>query len=265
MNVESAISSRCPQGVALTSSRLDRDTELPPAVKAQEAEISSRTIAYCQEALDRSRFFCLLKAGAIAPPMMQYAFLQYHHWRDRLHQWFGLCILKAGSCTDPDQKSAIMSLADHIFTDLQDDHSEMYVQFLHELGLSDPEIMAAQRSAATASYERSFLDEFGYGTNNFYEALAALSGRELCVSVRNARLLQSYFDARGMKHPTWLSLHAELEVNHFQDSIRPVLTRYNGDSAKLTSVIKAVERGIDRHVQYFEELLHEYESQATAG
>jgi hypothetical protein len=58
--------------------------------------------------------------------MMQYAFLQYHHWRDRLHQWFGLCIVKAGSCTDPDQKSAIMSLADHTFTDLQDGHSEMY-------------------------------------------------------------------------------------------------------------------------------------------
>ncbi|MBW4665894.1 MAG: hypothetical protein KME60_00245 [Cyanomargarita calcarea GSE-NOS-MK-12-04C] len=65
-----------------------------------------------------------------------------------------------------------------------------------------------------------------------------------------------------MKHPIWLSLHAELEVNHFQDSIRPVLTRYDGDSTKLTSVIKAVERGIDRHVQYFEDLLYEYESQA---
>jgi thiaminase len=265
MNVESGSSSRCPQAIALTSSRLNRDIELPPAVKAQEAEISSRTIAYCQQALDRSRFFCLLKAGAIAPPMMQYAFLQYHHWRNRLHQWFGLCIVKAGSCTDPDHKSAIMSLADHIFTDLQDGHNEMYVEFLHELGLSDTEIMAAQRSAATTSYERSFFDEFGYGTDNFYEALAALSGRELCVSVRNGRLLQSYFDARGMKHPTWLSLHAQLEVNHFLDSLRPVLTRYDGDWAKLTSVIQAVERGIDRHVKYFEDLLHEYESLATAG
>ncbi|MEH2323362.1 MAG: iron-containing redox enzyme family protein [Nostoc sp.] len=250
--------------IALTSSRLNRDIELPPAVKAQESAISSRTIAYCHEVLDRSRFFCLLKAGAITPPMIQYAFLQYHFWRDRLHQWFGLCIVKAGSCTDNDQKSAIMSLSDHTFTDLQDDHSEMYVEFLHDLGLSDPEIMASQRSFATTSYERSFFDEFGYGTDNFYEALAALSGRELCVSIRNARILQSYFDVRGMKHPTWLSLHAELEVNHFQDSIRPVLTRFKGDSTKLHSVIKAVERGIDRHVQYFDDLLHEYESQGNA-
>jgi len=250
--------------IALTSSRLNRDIELSPAVKAQFLEITSSTIVHCHEALDRSRFFCLLKDYAIAPPMMQYAFLQYYFWRDRLHQWFGLCIVKAGSCTDPDQKSAIMSLADHTFTDLQDDHSEMYVEFLHDLGLSDTEIAAAKRSAATASYERSFFDEFGYGTDNFYEALAALSGRELCVSIRNARILQFYFDARGMKQPTWLSLHAELEVNHFQDSIRPVLTRFKGDSTKLHSVIKAVERGIDRHVQYFEDLLHEYESQENA-
>lgn len=250
--------------IALTSSRLNRDIELPPAVKAQESAISSKTIAYCHEVLDRSHFFCLLKAGAITPPMIKYAFLQYHFWRDRLHQWFGLCIVKAGSCTDNDQKSAIMSLADHTFTDLQDDHSEMYVEFLHDLGLSDAEIAASQRSVATTSYERSFFDEFGYGTDNFYEALAALSGRELCVSIRNARIIESYFDARGMKHSTWLSLHAELEVNHFQDSIRPVLTRYDGDSTKLHSVIKAVECGIDRHVQYFEDLLHEYESLGNA-
>jgi thiaminase len=243
-----------------TSSRLNRDIELPPAMKAQEAAITSRTIAYCHEVLNRSHFFCLLKAETITPQLMQYAFLQYHFWRDRLHQWFGLCIVKAGSCTDKDQKSAIMSLADHTFTDLQDSHSEMYLEFLHELGLSDTEIVVSQRSSATASYERSFFDEFGYGTENFYEALAALSGRELCVSIRNDRILQSYFEARGMKHPTWLSLHAELEVNHFQDSIRSVLAHYEEDSVKLTSVIKAIERGIERHVQYFDDLLHEYES-----
>jgi len=55
-----------------------------------------------------------------------------------------------------------------------------------------------------------------------------------------------------------LSLHAELEVNHFQDSIRPVLLPYN-DLEKLTGVIRVMEQGIDRHVQYFEDLLDKYE------
>ncbi len=153
-----------------------------------------------------------------------------------------------------------MSLADHTFTDLQDGHSEMYLEFLHELELGDTEVQALHRSAATVLYERSFFDDFGYETSNFYEALAALSGRELCVSVRNGRLLRDYFDARRLKHPTWLALHAELEVEHFQDAIRPVLTRYTGDTAKIADLMQAVERGVDRHVQYFEAMLHEYES-----
>ncbi|NJR63257.1 MAG: iron-containing redox enzyme family protein [Cyanobacteria bacterium CRU_2_1] len=247
--------------IATTSSRLNREIESSPEVEAQKQAVSERTIAYCHESLDRSRFFSLLKDGEVTPDMMQYAFLQYHLWRDRLHQWFGLCIVKAESCTDPDQKRAIMSLADHTFTDLQDGHSEMYLEFLCELGLGDSEVQASHRSTATVSYERSFFDDFGYETDNFYEALAALSGRELCVSARNERILQYYFDVRSMKRPTWLTLHAELEVEHFYDTIRPPLTHYAGNSARIADLTKAVERGIDRHIQYFEEMLHEYESQ----
>ena len=247
--------------VATTSSRLNREPSLSPELEVQKQIISERTIAYCHEVLDRSRFFSLLKDGKMPPALMQYAFLQYHFWRDRLHQWFGLCILKAGSCSDPHQKVAIMSLADHTFTDLQDGHSEMYVEFLHDLGLDDEEIYAARNSQATVAYERSFFDDFGYETDNFYEALVALSGRELCVSIRNQRILQDYFDIRSMKHPTWLALHAELEVEHFHDTFRAALICYAENSIKINDLMKAVERGIDRHVQYFEDLLVEYESQ----
>ncbi|MGI0486712.1 hypothetical protein ACN4EK_14830 [Pantanalinema rosaneae CENA516] len=249
--------------IVFTSSRLNRP-ELPATIKTQENSITTQTIAYCHTALDRSRFFSQLKAGHVTPSLMQYVFLQYHHWRDRLHQWFGLCIVKAGSCSDSDQKAALLSLSDHIFTDLQDGHTEMFVEFLHDLDLSDDDIAAAQRSGATSAYERSFFDDFGNGIDNFYEALAALSGRELCVSIRNAIILQSYFDVRHLKHPTWLSLHAELELNHFQDSIRPVLLHHN-NALQITRVVNAIEQGIDRHVQYFEDLLQEYESTGSSS
>jgi thiaminase len=242
-----------------TSSRLNREVALAPEVEAQKREICDRTIAYCHDSLDRSRFFSLLKSGAMSPATIQSAFLQYHFWRDRLHQWFGLCIVKAGSCTDPHQKLAIMSLADHTFTDLQDGHSELYVEFLHDLGLSDEEIEASQRSAATVNYERSFFEDFGYETNNFYEALVALSGRELCVSIRNQLILQYYFDARSLKHPTWLALHAELEVEHFHDNFRAAITCYADNPTKIADLMVAVNRGIDRHVKYFEDLLLEAE------
>jgi thiaminase len=244
---------------ATTSSRLNRELILAPEIEAQKQVISEQTIAYCHQALDRSRFFSLLKDGKMSPALIQYAFLQYHFWRDRLHQWFGLCIVKAGSCSDPHQKVAIMSLADRTFTDLQDGHSEMYVEFLHDLGLGDEEIDASVRSAATLSYERSFFEDFGDETTNFYEALVALSGRELCVSIRNQRILQDYFDIRSMKHPTWLALHAELEVEHFHDTFRGALTYYAENSMKINDLTIAIEWGIDRHVQYFEDILHESE------
>jgi pyrroloquinoline quinone (PQQ) biosynthesis protein C len=250
---------------ATTSSRLDRQTALSPATAARMEEVSAATITYCQIALDLSQFFTLLKDGKLSPAMMQYAFLQYHAWRDRLHQWFGLCIVKAGSCTDPDQKLAIMSLADHTFTDLQDGHSEMYLEFLGDLGLNQSEIQASTRSAATVAYERSFFDEFGDGTENFYEAMAALSGRELCVSIRNQIILESYFNLHQLNRSTWLTLHAELEVDHFQDAIRPVLIRYAEDSAKIAELMTVIERSIDRHVQYFDDLLAEYQDRSDGN
>lgn len=245
---------------AITSSRLDRVIE-SPEILAQLSTIGTETIAYCIESLNQSRFFTLIKNQTITSSLMQYAFLQYRFWRDRLHQWFGLCIVKASSCTDPDQKTALMSLADHIFTDLQDGHNEMYLEFLHELGLSEVEIQATQPSAATKAYERSFFDDFGYGTENFDAALAALSGRELCVSVRNRVILQYYFDERNIKHPVWLALHAEVEMDHFYDAIRPTLSHHTEDATEINTLIQSIHRGIDRHVQYFEELLHEYEAQ----
>ncbi|WP_445927112.1 hypothetical protein [Leptodesmis sp.] len=90
--------------VSNTSSRLSRSTDLSPAINAQIETVCTETIHQCHQALDRSHFFTLLKNQTIPLQLLQYTFLQYHHWRDRLHQWFGLCIIKADSCNDPDQK-----------------------------------------------------------------------------------------------------------------------------------------------------------------
>ncbi|MBE9137732.1 hypothetical protein IQ254_11100 [Nodosilinea sp. LEGE 07088] len=245
---------------ATTSSRLDRAIALPVELETRVNAISTAAIAYCHEALDRSRFFNLLKTTDQALPIMQYAFLQYRFWRDRLHQWFGLCIVKAGSCSEPDQKAALMSLADHIFTDLRDDHTELYLEFLQALQLGPEAIQASRRSPATVAYERSFFDAHGYGTENFYAALVALSGRELCVSIRNHQILRDYFDAQNLKHPLWLALHAELEMEHFQDVLRPALAHYAGSSQAVSTLLETLQRSINRHVQYFEEMLCEYEA-----
>ena len=189
---------------------------------------------------------------------MQYAFLQYRFWRDHFHKWFALCIFKSGSCDQADQKQAIMALAHHIFAELRDNHEVMFVDYLHDLGLSDHAIATSRPGPATRSYALSFADDFGYGTENFWEAIATLSGRELCVSARNGRILKHYIRARGLPQSEWLVLHEELEEEHYRDAIRPVLMRYAKEPDRMDALNECVRRGIERHVGYFDELLQEH-------
>lgn len=232
---------------------------LPAEIAEQAQIITARTVSCCNHALDRSQFFQLLRSRAVPGPLMQYAFLQYKFWRDQFHKWFALCILKSGSCHEPDQKNAIMALSHHIFTDLRDSHEVMYVDYLRDLGLSDPEIAASRPSPATLAYGRSFFEDFGYEAENFYEAIAALSGRELCVAVRNGRILRDYVRPRNLPQSEWLVLHETLEEEHYRDAIAPILMRHGKDPDKVEALMRSVCRGIERHVQYFEELLLEYQ------
>lgn len=223
-----------------------------------EFELTARAVLCCNQALDRSQFFQRLRAGTIAAPLMQYVFLQYRFWRDQFHKWFAFCILKSGSCDEPDEKNAIMALANHIFTDLRDSHEVMFANFLHDLGLGEHDIAASRPGPATLSYMRSFFDDFGYGTENFHEAVAALSGRELCVSVRNGRILRDYVYPRKLPPSEWLVLHETLEEEHYRDAVRPVLRRHGNDPDKVEAMMSSVCRGIERHVRYFDEMLLEY-------
>jgi len=56
--------------IATTSSRLDREAELPTEVEAQKQTITARTITYCHNSLERSHFFCLLKDRKVDPPLI---------------------------------------------------------------------------------------------------------------------------------------------------------------------------------------------------
>jgi thiaminase len=234
-------------------------------IEEQTKIMSARTVLCCNEALDRGQFFQLLRARAIAAPLMQYVFLQYGFWRDQFHKWFALCILKSGSCDEPDQKNAVMALAHHIFTDLRDNHEVMFASFLHDLGLSEHDIATSRPSPATLSYARSFFEDFGYGTDNFHEAIAALSGRELCVSVRNGRILRDFIRPRNLPLSAWLVLHETLEEEHYRDAIRPVLMRHGKDLDKVEAMLKCVSRGIERHVLYFDEMLLEYRGTSVSA
>ena len=95
--------------------------------------------------------------------------------------------------------------------------------------------------------------------------MAALGGRELSVALRNQRLLRSYFAPRGLIGPTWITLHAELEVDHFLDVVRPLLAEQGTRAAPLDSVRVAIDGALRRHVEYLDALLREHEEDTAHG
>jgi hypothetical protein len=230
------------------------------ATNQTTTDFSAEVVNHCERALDGSAFFRALAARPESAALIRYAFLQYRFFRDQLHRWFGLCIVKAPNCRDSSHKAAIMALADHIFTDLRDAHEEMYDRFLRDLQISDADTARERPSRATARYIRSYLEEFDLDTGDFFVALAALAGRELCVSLRNQRLIACYFVPREIETPTWIGLHSHLELDHFQDAIRPVLAAHPDESPTFAAARSSVERAINRHVRLFDDLLGEFEA-----
>ncbi len=76
--------------------------------------------------------------------------------------------------------------------------------------------------------------------------------------MRNGRILRHYIRARSLPQSEWLVLHEELEEEHYRDAIRPVLMRYAKEPVRVDELMKSVRRGIERHVQYFDQMLQEY-------
>jgi thiaminase len=242
---------------ATTSSRLQRNTA-ERCLAALEPGWVGDAIADCERAFDARLFFQRLATGELTPEQLRYVFEQYGHFRLQLPSWFGLCISKATNCAEPAQRQAILALADHIFTDLRDDHDQMFREFLHQLGSPAGTLHAEHASAATRAYVRSFFDDYGAPSCTLFDAIAALGGRELSVSLRNRRLLKAYFAPRELPEPTWIRLHAELEVEHFFDVVEPIVVRHASDSPQLRAARDGIERAFERHAQYLDALLLEH-------
>jgi thiaminase len=241
-----------------SSSRLPRDTE--ERRLALEGGFVADTVARCERAFDASPFFQRLTTRELTPAQLRYVFGQYGHFRLQLHRWFGLCISKASSCSEPAQRRALLALADHIFTDLRDDHDQLFREYLEQLGFPAGTLHGERASVATRAYVGSFFDDYGCTSCTFFEAIAALGGRELSVALRNRRLLELYFAPRGLTEPTWLSLHAELEIEHFIDVVEPFVTRQDNGSPQLRAASGAIDRAVERHVEYLDALLREHDA-----
>src|SRR5262245_7482356 len=204
-------------------------------IAATERAVVDEIVGYCHAALERSRFFPALRAGAVSRPALRYVFGQYRLLRDRFQSWFGLCIIKSGSCDDPDVRAAILSLADHIAVEMRDGHDTLFFNFLVDIGLSEAEIRAMRAGGATRRYDASYFERYGLSEANFFEAVTAISAREILHSIRNAYVLEHYLEKVGLGESPWWRLHVELELDHFQAALQPALQRSQGNPAAIAS------------------------------
>jgi hypothetical protein len=241
-----------------TSSRLPRATCEERELTATEEQIIGDLREQCERRFDQSVFFEHLAAGAVTGEALAYIFGQYGHFRIQLHRWFAVCMLLAKDASQPAQRQSIMALADHIFTDLRDDHDVLFAECLQCFGLPTGILYAGSPSPATQTYIESFMDDSRAPATTWREATAALAGRELSVALRNQRLIRSYFTPRGQAAPIWITLHSELEVDHSLDALRPILAERAPGAASLEAVHFAVGRAFGRHAEYLDTLLEEY-------
>jgi hypothetical protein len=215
--------------------------------------ISDAIVAHSEIALESSPFFSAVKRQTIGIDALRAVFSQYRFWRDQFHTWFGVCIIKSGSCERAFVSEALLSLTHHVSEEIGDDHAGMYLDLLRKLGVSEAEARATAKSQVTARYERSFLDRFGTGTDNFADSVVALSGRELFASIRNAFLIE-HLAPYGVQNDRWLIAHQELELDHFYDAIRPLL-KEGANENELRRMIDLSTTEIDHHIRYWDMLL----------
>ena len=214
----------------------------------------------CKRVFNECAFFRQLAADRLSPAAIKYAFGQYGHFRIQLHRWFAACVSLNRDASQPAQRQAILALSNHICTDLRDNHDLLFAEFLQDLGFPAGTLHSKVESHATTAYIASFLDDCRAPTATWHEALAALSGRELSVVVRNQRLLRSHFAPRTLRAPTWITLHAELEVDHFLDLAKPALAQQPPDTTP-PAFLRAIERTIRAHAHYLDALLQEHEAE----
>jgi hypothetical protein len=245
-----------------SSSRLPRATCEARELTAAEEKILGDLREQCERRFDQSVFFRRLIAGAVTSEALRYIFGQYGHFRIQLHRWFAVCILLAKDASQPLQRQSIMALAAHIFTDLRDDHDVLFAECLQSFGLPAGTLYVGSTSRATRAYIESFIesgmDDIRAPVITWLEAIAALAGRELSVALRNQRLIRGYFAPHGQTAPTWITLHAELEVDHSLDALRPILTECAPGTVSLEAVHVAAGRAFGRHAEYLDMLFNEH-------
>lgn len=214
------------------------------AVVGELAAVADRT-------LQASAFFGGLRTGRYDLEQVRDVFGQYYLWRNRFHQWFGVCIVRSPAFGIGVDTSYILSeLAHHIEEEISGDHHALCRTFLDSLGVDTSAVAALP---VTDAYCRSFIGRYLDPDRTGEEALAALAGRELVAPARNRLIVDALSRHYGVTEGLeFFDLHEDLEAEHFE-GLWDALTRTR--SAAPTLLFEAARSEIVDHVRFWDDVL----------
>jgi hypothetical protein len=192
----------------------------PPGKWAGAKSPDSRALiesleSYARDRLVESDFFADLSTGRIGPESIRDVFGQYYLWRNRFHQWFGICVARTAPFGDAPNVSRILGeIIGCLAQEIADDHHGLALSFLSALGIDDPADITVL--PVTDAYAKSFLHCYSSADRTGDEALAALAGWELAVPARNEIIMDALAGHYGMTSGLELfSPHASLDAERF--------------------------------------------------
>jgi hypothetical protein len=186
-------------------------------VKSPDSRVVAESLeSYARDRLAESAFFADLSAGRILAEDVREVFGQYYLWRNRFHQWFGVCVARTGPFGDAPNAARILGeIIAGLAQEITGDHHGQALSFLSALGIDDPARITVL--PVTDAYAKSFLHCYSSADRSGDEALAALAGRELAVPSRNEIIIGALAGHYGVTSGLDLfGPHARLEAERFR-------------------------------------------------
>jgi hypothetical protein len=213
--------------------------------------VSESLESYARDRLAESDFFGGLSAGWIPAEHVREVFGQYYLWRNRFHQWFGVCVAKTAPFGAARNAPLVLGeLIACLGEEVAGNHHGLARSFLAALGVDDPARIAAL--PVTEAYAESFLNCYFPAHRSGEEALAALAGRELVVPGRNQIIMGALSAHYGVTSGLeFFRLHQDIEVRHFS-ALWGALTSDGG--AAEGKLVEAARLEIWEHVAFWDDV-----------
>jgi pyrroloquinoline quinone (PQQ) biosynthesis protein C len=162
-----------------------------------------------------------------------------------------VCITKSPSFgTTFKVELALEDLLEHILQEIKEDHHELCLAFIKELGICRNNIAETQ---STTNYINSFIKDFLPEYISFFSAMSALAGRELTAPQRNRIIIENIGKYNVVKTLKFFKVHEELEKEHFCKLWQALVE--NCDQRDIAPLVSSAKKAISDHIDFWDSTL----------